>query len=266
MIQLRTHLASRTLPRGLLALAGLLAAAAPQAVDAAPVTFAQFQQKAPNYNDVTFTNNGNASNATLDTNTVGGTAVTFKFSNLTILGPLPPGISGNINAHMVISSSTTAAATSTALPPPPPGRFQVRQGMNGPSNTITFFRDSDSAILLQVTFNVAISGMRGASTASLAGSSSSGDTVNFSSAFLDFSGVNSRAMAVSLSSINPRLQKGTVSGFTKYLRSFTASAGSGSFSADPPPTVPEPSTIALVGLGLVGAPVVLRRRKKVVEA
>lgn len=103
-----------------------------------------------------------------------------------------------------------------------------------------------------------ISGSSGADNASTLG----GDTINFTSDFLDFTHVADLDLGMTLTSVAPTFLVAT--GANKALKSFRTNA-SGQFSSDPAPiinglAVPEPASWALMIAGFGGVGVMLRRR------
>ncbi|MET4663978.1 PEPxxWA-CTERM sorting domain-containing protein [Sphingomonas sp. PvP056] len=117
------------------------------------------------------------------------------------------------------------------------------------------------ANLLTVRFNGAIFGSNGGSTANFNGSTGAGDTVFFTSDFLDFSQVTKRDYATTMNAITPELLLAKNGSFD----SFFASIG-GSFSSDPAPilvsTVPEPASWALMLTGFMMLGAALRQGRK----
>ena len=219
--------------------------AAPSPAAAVPITFATFTQKIPAYNDISFTQTGGGTGATLATNTVGGTAVSFEFSNIVAL---PPAVTGPIDAHMTMSFTTTIPVIDVFAD----GTDLIQYLESG---SITFRRDSDNAILLQVSVSAGyptVEGATGGTAAQFIGSTDVGDTITFSSDFVYFNNVTSQSFAIGLTSLIPFIAKDG-----NFLRNFTA-ASSGSFSSEPPPSVPEPASFAMVVLGGVSG-LALRR-------
>ena len=223
----------------------ILAAVALAALAFAPaalaVPLASFSQTQLNATPFTYTNATGAFSAT--------TTVDFNF-----LVPNTDGV-GSQAATLTLTGTTTGPVTNAA-------------GLLIESLNITNFairRVSDNANLLSGTFNGTISGAGAAG--SIVGSESAGHSVVFTSDFLVNVGgglqsvatLFSRDASFSLAGITPgplTQSGGNLSG-SPAPSNFSA-AISGVFSA-----VPEPSTVLLMGLGLVAVPVLrLRRRVK----
>ncbi len=210
---------------------GLAASARAQA------TFAQFDESTNSGTEpFTFTNNGTSA-------TFSGTVM----GNFTFLLPgLPTG-----------PQSVTITLTSTALNPATAAGPFLFQPIDGGMNTISFTRVSDGANLLTVTFTGTMSGFDGDNSATLGANTAFGDTVNFSSDFLDFSATTARNMSLT-ESLDPAYTQ-NANGF---LDDFTADL-TGGFSATPNPlVVPEPGSIALVSVGALGLIACGRRRRR----
>ncbi|MBC7805861.1 MAG: hypothetical protein H7145_06895 [Akkermansiaceae bacterium] len=98
------------------------------------------------------------------------------------------------------------------------------------------------------------------STANAAGSTTVGDSVLYTSDFLDFTQTTQRDFVFGFSGVNPPIQSST-------LNNFDAS-GAGTFSSTPAPlvatVVPEANAGILISLALpvIGGMAILRRRKK----
>ena len=190
-----------------------------------------------------FTNNG-ASTTFAATND----AVSFQY----IVGGLDAALTGSQLAHLTYSSSASTAALS--------GFGLDIQRMN--STTISIVRDTaynGHTNLLSVTFSGTLAnplylfGANAGSALSELASTGSGQTVTFTSDFLNFSNTSSRDVGLAFTSVAPPVGIDA----NGLLKSFTASA-TGSFSADPTPlvvsAVPEADTYAmlLAGLGVIG--------------
>jgi hypothetical protein len=133
----------------------------------------------------------------------------------------------------------------------------LSQPIDGATDTLTFTRVSDNANLLTVTFTGNITGFDGDNSATLSSNTAFGDTLTYTSAFLDFSGTTSRSMGLNLAGIDPVF---TQSG-NGFLDSFTTDL-TGGFASSPTPTVvPEPASIVLFGLGAIGLFIAARRRR-----
>jgi hypothetical protein len=229
--------------------AALLCAAS--IINAAPVTFATFDQANLSQTPWTFTNPaGTASKATFSATA----QVIFRF---------------NANIGVIASALGDQAATAV-LSLESPGTISpnaaniglgqiIQPGLDG---TLTFTRNSDSANLLTVSFSDAIIGgfNNGNGAAFQASEASAVGQVLFSSGFLTFSPAAADDLVVNLTALSQQLQIAADNQF----RSFTATGG-GSFSSDPgphgPEFVPEPASMALLGGGLASLAFAARRRK-----
>lgn len=128
----------------------------------------------------------------------------------------------------------------------------------------TFFAAGSNLLTVAFT-DAAITGRQLGSSGALAGSTTGGANILYTSDFLDFSLVQNSDFALNLTSIQSVLFAVSSAGTpVRALRSFRAVAG-GSFASDPAPiipSVPEPEMwgLMVVGFGMVGVQV--RRRSR----
>ena len=198
----------------------------------ADFTFAQFDQGSNFNSPFSFSNSGGA--------LIGTTQGNFTF--LVAGAPIGP----QAATITLTSKAVTAAATGGSL---------IFQPIDGPSNTLTITRVSDNANLLSLTFTGALGGISGATNASLSGSTSFGDTLIFSSDLLNFAGITTRGFQFNLHNMTAGLSKGG----NGFLNSFAADSVGG-LSSNVAPALPEPGSIALLGIGLVAAGAATRRK------
>ncbi|HMP04352.1 MAG TPA: PEP-CTERM sorting domain-containing protein [Gemmatales bacterium] len=244
---------SSKLALGLLA---TLLAASPSFAQVA--TFANVFQQDITATPFTFTNNlPGTSNAVFSVNV----PIFFNPSdayrtNAQIIAPSFPGaglIAGNLNISI---STTTNANVSGGV---------VDQFVGNPTGTLVITSSAPidgRTILLQAVFNGVISGQVGNNAAGLT-SSTPGNITSFTSEFVAFNTDFNQAFSLSFTNLSPGLGTLSGSGFT-FMSSWTAS-GTGLFSAAMQP-IPEPATVALLGVSLSGAWIFLRRRKLAAQA
>ncbi len=213
-----------------LAIAALALCGAISSAQAAITTFASFFERigAP---DFVFTNNSPTSG------TYSASSPIF-FTYLNIPG-LPADLQGIQTATITISATTTAPATLVS--------GSVSQPFPVITTDITITRDVPAAegngsrtVLLQVTNTATLSGLNGSTSGNFNAATSTGQTVIFTSEFLDFSSTIARDLAIAMTQITPALGLSGPSGAPgTFLNSFSAVA-SGNFSSDPVPVATTP--------------------------
>jgi hypothetical protein len=110
-----------------------------------------------------------------------------------------------------------------------------------------------------------LQGRIGTSTGSFDATEAQGLDLNYigyTSDFLDFTNPTfvNRNFSIALANITPSVARGTgAAPASDYFRAFEASAA-GTFGSDPVPAIPEPASLSLLAIGMVGAPLMRRRR------
>jgi hypothetical protein len=219
-------------------------------------SFAQFNQINSNRPFI-FTNSGSSSALTLASTPVNFTyLVNNSYNNTT--GTL-------VNAHMTISSVVDSTVASTGSIPnrnfdqPLTNiliQFIADTPVNGHTNLLTVL-----AGVGMTSSGGSLNGREGRTTGNFEGSESpfGGDSILMTSDFLDFSNTSQRDYSIALNAMTPAMGRNA----NGYLNGFSANA-TGTFASDPPPVAavaaPEPCTLTLGVLGLIGG-VFTRRRK-----
>jgi hypothetical protein len=170
---------------------------------------------------------------------------------------------GEAKKNIAAVETITAYAKSTATDITVDGSKVDVQFMKQVTFTITAKKPVDGkSLLLQITDSTGtIAGVDGGNTARFFGSTTTKDTVTFSSDFLDFSKTKDRAYQLNLLGVDPGISIDK----DEYLAAFKAGVNAiqegkptATFSADVAPTKvapkaePEPSTLALGAFGAAG--------------
>ncbi|MBC7805859.1 MAG: hypothetical protein H7145_06885 [Akkermansiaceae bacterium] len=206
----------------------------------AQTTFAQFTQRNPSLRAFSFDSTTRILTAT-------DVAVRFTFGVDSLAGEAGTQVDGLLDFSGTIGFDTAGGAT----------RF------GGPLANMSFSFTASTPVLGRTNL-LTLLPTTGAFTAdgttgNAQGSTGVGDTVVYTSDFLDFSPTTQRDYSFSFSGINPSVTTSTLSNFN--------ASGAGTFSSTPSPitaSVPEANAGLLVGLALplLGGVAILRRRKK----
>jgi len=222
---------------------------------ALPVTFAQFDQTHPGQ-AFTFTNhNGSGTNLELTANV----PVEFEFLVPNGTGTLAP---TTIQATLVMTAIADPAVTVGTNVIEPYSSvsmvFTADTPINGHTNLLTVVSTTTGTLTSKTNAN----------SASLNGDSGAGDTVTFTSDFLNFGSTVTRDYDLSFSSLNPRMSiaNGTLGTTAHFPKTFSTS-GTGTFGSDPAPTFgtpePSPALALLIGAGLT---LLFVRNRKIASA
>ncbi len=237
-----------------------------------PVTFAQFSQttNSANANQFEYVDNGPNLDAELFSTSGQSASIPVVFDFLSTPG-LPSDLQGTQAALLTLTTSSTSSAQSV----PFFGQTLGAQQINSSGifiDTLTITRDTAAAegnggktILLQVQFTGTLAGLLGTRVPILQGSSSTGDTITYSSDFLNFSNAASNDYNIAFSSWISAIDSGglelSATAGDHYFATATA-AGAGTFDTTFAPSIgfPEPSSLALLSVG--AASLMARRRRK----
>lgn len=242
-------------------IAALFAAAlaVPMSASASAVTFAQYFQSNGAQQQWSIATSGGTTTVTASG------AVIFQFSGVSGL----PFAGPEAATFSLSASSSSAGNCGVACGP---GDSFVQHGFAG-SFAFTDAGIAPGTNLLSGVFAVTgspsttgaqFSSSVGGSGGSFNASATAGNLLQLvlSSGYLSFAGQTQEDASWSLSSLLPNFSTGTVTAGTAFPGPQFNASGSGTFSSNPGPSaVPEPATLGVMGSGLAGMLVFLRKRK-----
>ena len=249
-MQSLTHIRRHRLVTRVACIAALLLTVVPLA-GASVITFAQFHESATtNANLFDYVNN--TTSAVFDTNPgTLGAGIPVVFSYETVNGVLPADLQGPQNAILTLTSNTSLPAVQVT------GSIATEQiGTTSSLAELTITRTTPAAEgggnrtnLLSMAFDGTLLGMIGGVTPQFSGNSNLGNTVTYSSDFLNFSSSTEQNFSLTYTSWTTNSSDsnnglGLEIGPGSFFEPATAT-GAGTFDASSASVVPEPATLAL---------------------
>jgi PEP-CTERM motif len=248
---------------------GAIVVGSASTASATPASFAQFSEASPGGN--LFALNTTTPETDFGTSTGGplGAAIPVNFTYLTLSG-LPVDLQGVQQATLSMTSSTVSPVITGF------GGTVATQSFTGAGtlpNSISIIRDTPAAEglgamdnLLTITFtNSTLIGILGNSAPQMtADTATAGVVVTYSSDFLTFAN-GEKNFSLTFSSWNtPGDGNGLATNGNLQALLFQAAtaAGAGTFGGSASVFIPEPSTMVLAGIGVVGLALAARRRRK----
>ncbi|HTV47920.1 MAG TPA: PEP-CTERM sorting domain-containing protein [Phycisphaerae bacterium] len=244
----------------------------PSTATATVVTFAQFDQSSSGnpfyYDDVPsagdaelITSNGVISNGTY---TVISIPVSFTF-----LVPMPADLTGPQQATLKLISSTESKVYDPWSPTYASGSYSSQQflGNGALADILTVTRDTAAAEgtgnktnLLTMDYTGQIAGKISSVTPQLSGNTVLGNTVTYTSDFMNFANSTQQDFSLTFSSWTTLNGGGGLQVDTED-QYYDSAYAAGAATFDVQATVPEPGTLSLATFGLAG--ILLRRKQKI---
>jgi hypothetical protein len=229
---------------------------------ATPVTFAQYVQQNGNTEEWTVTTSGSTSTITAQ----GSVFLSFSgVSGLPFSGPQSAEFTFTATSTQLGNCGKSCGAGDSFVQPGYTGSFSIIDTGSAPGTDLLsgVFSVTGSPSTTGAQFSSSV----GSSGGSFNASATAGnlDQLVLSSQYLTFANETDENASFSLSSLIPNFSTGAVMGNQAYPSAgpFDA-AGTGTFSSNPGPTatVPEPSTVSLLGVGLLGLGFLVKRGRR----
>ena len=238
-----------------------LAAIAVGPVMAAPVTFAQYNQLNGNTQQWSITTSGSSTVVTA----TGSVLFTFSVPGLPFGPSEAATFTLSATSSQIGNCGVSCGAGDSLVQHGYAGTFSfIDAGLFPGTNLLSgTFAVTGSPATTGAQFSSSIGGSGGSFNASATAGNL--NQLVFTSSYLNFAGQTQEDASWSLSSLIPDFSVGTVTANQAFPGPQFNASGTGTFSSNPGPSIPEPGSLVLIGGGLCIAALTMRYRRKVLS-